>query len=114
MTTTITASILGHAFDLDRLAEIATHGADTGINGFIYSDELHDLYEANENTIMDRLDEEADSVGEQNGFRMVLNSLERRNIEYSSLQVFKEYAVWFYLEVIAREVCERHEHPDFV
>ena len=114
MTTTITASILGHAFTLDRLAEIATHGADTGVNGFIYSSELHDLYEANENTIMDRLDEEADSLGEQNGFRMVINSLERRNIEYSSLQQFKEHAVWFYLEVVAREVCERHEHPNFV
>ena len=118
MTTTTTAStafeVLGHELELDQLADIATHGMAQGVAGFVYSSDLHDLFEANEDEIMAYLDEHAFDLGEQNGFRMVLNAMDRQGIEYDSLQVFKEHAVWMFVELFAYQLCVRNEHPDFL
>ena len=113
--TTITATfeILGSEFDLDQLNDIATHGMAQGVAGFIYSSDLHDIYEANEESIMAYLDEKADDLGEQNGFRMVLNAMERNGIEYDSLQTFKEWAVWMFVEMTAYDLLIGCGHPDW-
>lgn len=105
-----TFDILGHKFDMDALNDIATHGMAQGVSGFIYSSELHDIYEEHEDTIMDYLDELAFDLGEDSGFRMVLNSMDRQGVGYASLQIFKEHAVWMYVEVLAVQLLQRNEH----
>ncbi|AXF42064.1 hypothetical protein STIP37_2 [Synechococcus T7-like phage S-TIP37] len=109
-----TFDILGHEFDMDELNDIATHGMEGGVSGFIYSSELFDIYEEHEDTIMSYLDEWAFDVGEDNGFRMVLNSMDRRGIEYDTLQIFKEQAVWMFVELFAVQLLQRNGHPDWV
>jgi hypothetical protein len=108
-----TFDILGHEFDMDALNDIATHGCAAGVSGFIYSSELHDIYQEHEDTIMSYLDEHAFDLGEDNGFRMVLNSMDRRGIEYDSLQIFKEQAVWMFVELFAVQLLQRNGHPDW-
>lgn len=112
-TTVQTFDILGHEFDMDALNDIATHGMAQGVSGFIYSSDLHDLYEEHEDTIMAYLDEHAFDLGEENGFRMVLNSMDRRGIEYDTLQIFKENAVWMFVELFAVQLLQRNGHPDW-
>ena len=114
--TTIAATfeILGSDFDLDQLNDIATHGMAQGVAGFIYSSDLYDIYEANEESIMGYLDDQADNLGEQNGFRMVLGAMDRNGIEYDSLQVFKEWAVWMFVEMTAHDLLIGCSHPDWV
>ena len=112
--TTTKFDVLGHEFTLDELNDIANHGMSAGVSGFIYSSELHDVYEKYENNIMDYLDEHAFDLGEKNGFRMVLNSMDRRGIEYDSLQIFKEQAVWMFVELFAVQLLQRNNHPDWV
>ena len=51
--TTTKFDVLGHEFTLDELTDIANHGMSAGVSGFIYSSELHDVYEKYENNIMD-------------------------------------------------------------
>ncbi len=109
-----TFDILGHEFDLDALNDIATHGMSGGVSGFIYSSDLHDLYQEHEETIMDLLDEYAFDLGEDNGFRMVLNSMDRRGIDYDTVQVFKEHAVWMFVELYAVQLLQRNRHPHWV
>ena len=109
-----TFDILGHEFDMDALNDIATHGCAAGVSGFIYSSELHDIYQEHEDDIMALLDEYAFDLGEQNGFRMVLNSMDRRGIEYDTLQTFKEQAVWMFVELFAVQLLQRNGHPDWV
>ena len=108
-----TFDILGHEFDMDALNDIATHGMEAGVPGFIYSSELHDLYQEHECTIMDYLDEHAFDLGEDHGFRMVLNSMDRRGIEFETLQTFKEQAVWMFVELFAVQLLQRNGHPDW-
>ena len=109
-----TFDILGHEFDMDALNDIATYGCAAGVPGFIYSSDLHDIYEEHEDTIMAYLDERAFDLGEDNGFRMVLNSMDRRGIEYDTLQIFKENAVWMFVELFAVQLLQRNGHPDWV
>ena len=112
-TTVQTFDILGHEFDMDALNDIAIHGCIAGVPGFIYSSDLHDIYEEHEDTIMAYLDEHAFDLGEDNGFRMVLNSMDRRGIEYDTLQIFKENAVWMFVELFAGQLLQRNGHPDW-
>ena len=112
--TTTKFDVLGHEFTLDELNDIGNHGMSAGVSGFIYSSELHDVYEKYENNIMDYLDEHAFDLGEKNGFRRVLNSMDRRGIEYDSLQIFKEQAVWMFVELFAVQLLQRNNHPDWV
>ena len=107
------ADLLGRTFDEDELLDIARYGCSGGVSGFIYSSELHDLYQEHEDTIMAYLDEHAFDLGEQNGFRMVLNSMDRRDIAYDSLQIFKEQAVWMFVELFAVQLLQRNGHPDW-
>ncbi len=98
-------TILNKEFCTGELKDIVNHGMSAGVSGFIYSSELHDCFESNTEVIMDYLDDMADQLGDEpNGYRMVLNSMERRGIEFDSLQVFKEQAVWMYVECIAMDL----------
>ena len=53
----VTHIILGEEFDTDELRDIAEHGANTGVHGFTYSSDLHDMFDKYEDQIMDDLDE---------------------------------------------------------
>ena len=106
-----TFDILGHEFGMDALNDIATHGMAQGVSGFIYSSDLHDIYDEHEATIMAYLDEHAFDLGEDNGFRMVLNSMDRQGVEYDTLQIFKEHAVWMFVELFAVQLLQRNGHP---
>ena len=106
-----TFTILGKEFDLDQLADIATHGCAAGVSGFIYSTELSDCYNANEETILNFLDEYAESLGDETGIQMVIDSLEDKN--HWTMQYIKERAVWMYVELKAFTLCCQNGHPDY-
>jgi len=101
-----TFDILGHEFDMDALNDIAKYGMAHCVPGFVHSSDLHDIYEEHEDTIMAYLDEQAFDLGEDNGFRMVLNCMDRLGIEYDTLQIFKEHAVWMFVELSAVQLLQ--------
>ena len=113
-TTTDNFLLLGTEFDLDQLSDIATHGMAQGVAGFIYSSELADCYDENEEEILNYLDEWAFDLGEGNAMKMVIASIERNGQEFETMQQIKEHAVWMFLELMAAQLCQRNGHPDWV
>ena len=91
----VTHIILGEIFDYDELEDIAKHGADTGVHGFTYSSDLHDKYEEYEDEIMDLLDDLGYTIGDV---------FQERGFE--TLQAFKEWACWAYLEVRSAHITD--------
>ena len=92
---TLTFVILGEVFDLAELRDISDHGANTGVHGFTYSSDLYDKYEANEDEILDVL---ADlGITPKDAFE---------EHDFETLQQFREYACWVYLEVKAAHMTD--------
>lgn len=91
----VTHIILGETFDYDELKDIAKHGADIGVHGFTYSSDLHDKYEEYEDEIMDLLDDLGYTIGDV---------FQERGFE--TLQDFKEWACWAYLEVRSAHITD--------
>ena len=112
--TSTTFEILGTEFELDELNDIATHGMAQGVSGFIYSTELHNTFEANEEKIPNYLDEHAFDMGEQSGLQMVINKITDRDDDaFYSMQDVKEMAVWMFVELFAVQLLVRNGHPDW-
>ena len=88
-------NILGETFTFDELQDIANHGANTGVHGFTYSSDLHDIYESWEDDIENRIYEFGYTIG---------GVMVERDMQ--SLQEFKEWACWFYLETQAANITE--------
>ena len=88
-----TYDILGEEFDYDELKDVSNHGANTGWQGFTYSSDLYDKYEKYEDELMDRLDEYGYTVADA-----------FQQHEFDSLQEFKEWACWVYLETEAHRI----------
>ena len=85
-----TWTILGEQFEYDELKDIAQYGADTGVHGFTYSTDLHDIYEEYTDVIDDHI--------ESLGYTMSEVFTERG---FDTLQQYKEWACWAYLEHMA-------------
>ena len=75
--------------------EIAEHGADTGVHGFTYSTDLYNKYEEYETQIENALDEL--------GYTMSSIFAEK---EFETLQQYKEWACWAFLEIEAVRITE--------
>ena len=88
-------NICGESFTFDELQDIANHGANTGVHGFTYSSDLHDIYERYEDDIENRVYELGYTIGEV--------MVER---DMQSLQEYKEWACWMYLETEAVNITE--------
>ena len=93
--TTMQYTILGEEFDYSELQDIAQYGADTGVHGFTYSSDLHEMYDANEDLINDEL--------ESLGYTMAQVFTDK---EFETLQQYKEWACWAYLESRAFAITE--------
>lgn len=91
----MTHIILGEEFEYDELVDIANHGADTGVHGFTYSSDLYDMFESFEDDIMDML--------ESLGFTLA-DVFEEKG--FDTLQQFREWACWVYLEVTAARITD--------
>ena len=107
-----TFDILGHEFDMDALNDIATHGMDAGVSGFIYSTELAVLFDKYEEDIWNYLDEHAFDLGEKSGIQMVVNCVTRDD-DFYTMQDIKEKAVWMFVELFAVQLLQRNGHPDW-
>ena len=107
-----TFDILGHEFDMDALNDIATHGCVAGVPGFIYSSELADVFDENEDDIWNYLDEYAFDLGEKSGIQMVIDYI-TRNDPFYTMQDVKEKAVWMFVELFAVQLLQRNGHPDW-
>ena len=105
--------ILDEEYDLETLGDIATHGCASGVSGFIYTIEILRAYDKYEDEILDALDQFADDLGEKSSLHMLINSIERRNME-PTMNNIKETAVWTYVEMTAYNLCCDNNHPDFV
>ena len=88
-------TILGEEFDTDQLKDIANYGAATGVHGFTYSSDLHDKYEEYKTQIENELDDL--------GYTMHLVFAEN---EFETLQQYKEWACWVYLEMEAHRIID--------
>lgn len=91
----VTHVVLGEIFEFDELKDIANHGADTGVHGFTYSSDLHDKYETYETQIENAL--------EDMGYTMHEVFAEK---EFSTLQQYKEWACWAFLELEAVRITD--------
>ena len=92
---TDTYVILGESFDFDELKTIAKYGADTGVHGFTYSSDLHDMYTTYETQIENAL--------EDLGFRMHEVFAAKK---FETLQSYKEWACWAFLETEAQRITD--------
>ena len=90
-----TYTILGEEFELDELRDIARYGADTGVHGFTYSSELYDMFNKYEDEIEDMLDDM--------GYTMHDVMIDRK---FDTIQQYKEWACWAYLEIEAARITE--------
>ena len=108
-----TFDILGHEFDMDALNDIAKHGCVAGVSGFIYSSELADVFDKNEEDIWNYLDEHAFDLGEKSGIQMVIDDVTKDDPFYT-MQDIKEKAVWNFVELFAVQLLQRNGHPDWV
>ena len=101
-----THQILGHSFDLDQLNDIASHGMAQGVSGFIYSSDLHDIYEEHEDSILEFLDDKAfELYGQDSCMPMLVESMTRGDSEVTwTLQELKEHAVWMLVELKAYDL----------
>jgi hypothetical protein len=107
-----TFDILGHEFDMDALNDIANYGCAAGVSGFIYSSELADVFDENEDDIWNFLDEFAFDLGEKSGIQMVIDCITRDDPFYT-MQEVKEKAVWMFVELFAVQLLQRNGHPDW-
>ena len=106
--------ILGHQFEMDELADIANHGMAAGVSGFIYSSELHDIFEEHEETIFNLLDEYALDLGEKSGMQLIIDAITGKDDSvYYTMQCIKEMAVWMYVELRAVDLLQSSGHPDW-
>ena len=97
---TYTVDLCGVTFELDQLRDIAQHGANAGVSGFIYSSELYDKWERYSDEVTDYLEEYADSVFGKSWESMIVDQLDS---EDWTMQELKEKAIWCYLELRAQE-----------
>jgi len=104
--------ILGVELDTDQLVDIINHGMAQGVSGFIYSTELMEIFDSNEDKILNYLDEQAFDLGEPSGLQMVINAVTKRDDDcFYSMQDVKEMAVWMYVEIIAHRILTEMKHP---
>jgi hypothetical protein len=97
---TYTTDLCGVTFELDQLRDIAQHGANAGVPGFIYSSELHDKWERYSDEVTDYLEDYADACFGKSWESMIVDQLDS---EDWTMQELKEKAIWAYLELRAQE-----------
>ena len=109
-------NLLGNSFQLDELHDIATHGMSAGFCGFIYSSELHDLYEAHEDLILNYLDDKAEELyGQESCMPLLVEAITNGDSKETwTLQQLKEQAVWTYCELKAYDLLIEARHPQWV
>ena len=95
---TLTFVICGEVFTLAELRDISQYGADTGVNGFTYSSDLYDKYRDYETQIENAL--------EDMGYAMADVFADRK---FQTLQQYKEWACWSFLELEAHRICDNWE-----
>ena len=100
-----TYEILGEEFDFDELKDVANHGANTGVSGFTYSSDLADKFDRYEDEIMDALDEWCEDNFAQSASAYISEQLTHDDRSWT-LQQFKEFACWMYLEMRAWFIVE--------
>ena len=95
LTTSDTFVVLGESFHFDVLKDIAQHGADIGVHGFTHSSDLHNKYEEYETQIENALDELGYLMHEVFAEKM-----------FVTLQQYKEWACWTFLEFEASRITD--------
>ena len=95
-----TVDMCGVTFELDQLRDIAQFGAVVGVNGFIYSSELHDVWERYSDEVTDYLEDYADACYGKSWESMIVDQLDSDDW---TMQELKENAIWTYLELRAQE-----------
>jgi hypothetical protein len=88
--------------DENQLADLASHGADTGWPGLTYTSDAVELFD----TYGDEIWEMAVEASEQYGMKNVAEFIAgfQRADMMGSLDTFKNLMVWFAAEAIAQEV----------
>ena len=93
-------NILGEDISADTLCQSASNGMFGGVNGFTHTYECIDKFDANEDEIMERLNEHAAQIpGNKSGLQQVA---ELGNIE--TIDDLKLEAVWKFLELAANDI----------
>ena len=105
----LTTFILGREFTIDELEDIANHGCSGGVGGFIYTSELNEIFDRNEDEIMDYLDE---FYSGSEGCSAVEGISKRDDVE--DMDSFRTMAVWLFVELKAHDFLTEIKHPNWV
>ena len=99
-----TYEILGREFDTDELADIANYGMAQGVSGFIYTSELRDIFDDNDDEIQDYLSDWVhDNVGgDESSFSYFAKDVE-------DITQLKNKLVWSYVELKAQSILQQLE-----
>ena len=96
------------AFTVDELVDIATHGMQQGVSGFIYTKDNVQWFDENDDMIQDFLsDWYFDCIGGNEG------SFAYFARECEDIAQLKSKLVWAYVELKAQSILQEIEHPDF-
>ena len=95
------------AFELDELRDIATHGMAQGVSGFIYTKDLVEWYDENDDEIQDYLSDWVhDNIGGD------VSSFTYFAPECEDIAQLKGKLVWAYVELKAHDILSSVD-PDF-
>ena len=89
-----------------HLRDVASHGADTGWNGFIYTQECAEFYEANKEDIWELLRESAEDEGIH---PLAMVAQFGRGGMATDHNGFANLLAWFALEEVARAFVDAEE-----
>ncbi len=98
--------ILDQTMDVDTLVDIVNHGMSGGVSGFIYNNELLEIFNEHEEEIMSFLNCYCD---DQFGVS-VINYLSSHK-DYDDIQGLTNDLVWMYVEAKAHDELMLIEHP---
>ena len=81
--------------DMDEIKDVAEYGCSAGVSDFIYSSELCEFF--------DKYEDEIENMLDDMGYTMHDVMIDR---EFNTIQQYKEWACWVYLECKAQEISD--------
>ena len=114
-TATKTTTILGHQFDLDECHDICRGGCQAGVPGFTYTSDCLEAFNEHRETVLERLTELADDLGEESCYSIAEGSLKHHGYSVPfDPDLITLYLVWIFVEDAAYQFCCEARHPDYV
>ena len=90
-------------YNIDQCRDILEHGADCGLPEASYFCQIYPLYDKYSSDLWDILQKQAENMGDNNALSTLPEHYTQNIIDE---QTFKNYMVWFCIELIAFDIVK--------